>query len=222
MCTLVLANDVPIKNGRFVGTDLDSCKFNLGDISLPYPCIKLLPASSRHVPIDRDKQSRPRIRYSAISRDNGRSILLYPDLPAGVNFHKRIQISRPRRNLTIPRVGGAGWWNFRFGVLNSHAPPPPPLSAPCPSSAPIEVDVCLIFILSIYPTLTSDLALFSDSFSARELSFSSYIHRMLNTQDGTLALILAAHVTRSTTCTTDTVLIISVNCAPQSDRFFHG
>ena len=41
----------------------------------------------------------------------------------------------------------------------------------------------------------------------------------LNIQDGTLALISARHVTRSTTCTIDTVLIISVNCASRAIDF---
>lgn len=65
-----------------------------------HPCVSLRSVSSRP---DRSGQTKPlAICYSAISRDNGWSIPLYPDLPAGVNFHKRIQISRPRRNLTIP------------------------------------------------------------------------------------------------------------------------
>jgi len=179
-----------------------------------YPCVSLHLASSR---LNRSGQTKSlAIGYSAISRDNGWSIPFYPDLPVEVNFHKRIQISRPRRN--YPRVGAA-WWNFRFGVLNSRA-----------SLSPLR--------LSAFPSVdrnrrvpyfcTIDLARFDVGpciiqrflLSSQAFVFSLYIHRMLNIQDDTLNP--GRHVIRSTTCTTDTALIISVNCAPRDDRFFHG
>lgn len=126
----VPTNDFPIKinYGQFIETDL-GCTGLIWMTSyarILYPCVLLLSVSSC---LDRSRQTKPlTIRYSVISHDNGWSIPLYPDLPAGVNFHKRIQISRPRRNLTIPEWAAA-WWNFRFRVLNSRASRSPLLPA---------------------------------------------------------------------------------------------
>lgn len=185
---------------------LESCKFNLDDISPLYPCITPLPASSRHVPIDRDKQSRPRSvsrRFLAITDGLSRFIRTFrPE----VNFHKRIQISRPRRNLTIPpesagpgadEIFASEYWTRTLRSLPL-PPRPPPWLSPLPRSK----STCALFLYyRSIPLWRWILHYSAILFSARELSFSSYIHRMLNTQDGTLALILAARVTRSTTCT---------------------
>lgn len=154
--------------------------------------------------------------------------MVYPDLsgPSGrrMNYHKRIQISRPRRNLTIPgsarlpdEIFASEYWTRASALSLS-------LSSPLRPLALLTVDRSR----RVPYFYTIDLTRFDvgPCIIQRFLFASFRSHRTytrtLNTRDGTLALIPAGHVMRSTTCTTDTVLIISVNCAPRGGRFFHG